>query len=424
MALSKEHVRYLRGMAHTQSPIVMVGNKGVSQTLVTELAAALDRHELVKIRVMAEAREDREQLIEGLLKSAGAELIQRVGHTATLFKRNAKQPKIVLPGEKPVSSHPARADAPTRRASAVPGRSGATGAFRKPAPRFERTPISRESGDFEDRTTITRSPYAKRDASAPTERAPRAERAAYPRREASSFADRGAAGPRQPYVRREAGSERPASAERKPYVRREGGSFTGHRDGAERKPYARREGSSFTGQRDGAERQPYARREGGSFAGHAAAAPRKTFPSRDEAGSVGAERKPYQRREDGIASSGVRRERDRPAFAAAAERKPYARREAASPPAKAGAMRSERGAYVGKSAYGEWRGGRAPDPSAAAETRRPSGYAGRKSATAGYAKPGGSGGPKRPGSSRAEFSRAGASRPSSRPGGSRPTRKP
>ena len=79
MAIDKEQIRFLRGLAHTLNPIVMVGKQGVSQTLVDELQQNLARHELVKIRVQADDRDDRDNLITELVKSSGAEVVQRVG---------------------------------------------------------------------------------------------------------------------------------------------------------------------------------------------------------------------------------------------------------------------------------------------------------------------------------------------------------
>lgn len=103
MALATDHVRYLRGLAHALSPIVLIGNKGISDNLLDELKQALDRHELVKLRVLAETREERDQLVLAVLKHAGAELVQRVGHTATLYRQHPTKPKIALPGTRPKS---------------------------------------------------------------------------------------------------------------------------------------------------------------------------------------------------------------------------------------------------------------------------------------------------------------------------------
>ena len=123
MAIAAQHVRYLRGLAHSLSPIVLVGNKGISDNLLDELKQALDRHELVKLRVLAETREERDQLVLAIQRHTGAELIQRVGHTATFYRQHPTRPKIALPGSRPpvlVMSHggPTAAASPKTRSGA------------------------------------------------------------------------------------------------------------------------------------------------------------------------------------------------------------------------------------------------------------------------------------------------------------------
>ena len=69
MALTNPQLRYLRGLAHDLNPVIMVGNKGVTDALVAELEVALDHHELVKVRISAGDRDARD--------AVGAELIAR-----------------------------------------------------------------------------------------------------------------------------------------------------------------------------------------------------------------------------------------------------------------------------------------------------------------------------------------------------------
>lgn len=95
--LSAAQKRHLRALAHHLKPVILMGAKGLSESLVAELKLALDRHELVKVKLAAEDREEREALIEALTAATGAALVQKIGNIAVLFLRNAKQPLIVLP---------------------------------------------------------------------------------------------------------------------------------------------------------------------------------------------------------------------------------------------------------------------------------------------------------------------------------------
>ncbi len=97
MKLSTSQVRFLRSQAHKLKPVVMVGANGVSDSLLEELNIALNSHELIKVKVRAEEREERDAMIDALCKKSGAINIQRVGHIVTLFRRNPDKPKYQLP---------------------------------------------------------------------------------------------------------------------------------------------------------------------------------------------------------------------------------------------------------------------------------------------------------------------------------------
>ena len=94
--LSNKQIRHLRGLAHELKPVVIIGDKGLTQSVIDEISNALESHELIKVKVRAEEREDRQHMIETMTRKTGSEHVQRVGHIVTLFKRN-KKAKIALP---------------------------------------------------------------------------------------------------------------------------------------------------------------------------------------------------------------------------------------------------------------------------------------------------------------------------------------
>jgi len=97
MSLSNSQKRYLRGLAHGLNPVILVGNKGVTPGLVKEFGNALDQHELVKVKLAGDDRAARKEQIDALAAEVGAEVVQRIGHTASFFRRNKEEPKIALP---------------------------------------------------------------------------------------------------------------------------------------------------------------------------------------------------------------------------------------------------------------------------------------------------------------------------------------
>jgi RNA-binding protein len=97
MALSSTQKRYLRGLAHSLKPVIMVGNKGVSDMLIAEFSIALDDHELIKVKLAGDDREERAAQIAKLAEAARAELVQSIGKVACFYRRNADKPKLALP---------------------------------------------------------------------------------------------------------------------------------------------------------------------------------------------------------------------------------------------------------------------------------------------------------------------------------------
>lgn len=96
-ALTAAQTRFLRGQAHDLKAMLQVGGKGITDALVTEVELALENHELIKIKVGATDREARDAMIDELARRADAALVQRIGHTAVLYRPNPEKRQIVLP---------------------------------------------------------------------------------------------------------------------------------------------------------------------------------------------------------------------------------------------------------------------------------------------------------------------------------------
>jgi len=95
MSLSPEQRREYRGIAHNLKPIIIVGDKGLTEGLQEELERALNDHELIKIKVASQDRETRQEAVAALCEASGAELVQTIGKIAVLLRR-AKKPNLKL----------------------------------------------------------------------------------------------------------------------------------------------------------------------------------------------------------------------------------------------------------------------------------------------------------------------------------------
>ena len=95
--LTEHQKKYLRGMGHKLKPVVMVGDAGLSGSLLEEYERTLEHHELIKVKVRVGDREARDEIIARLCSDGGAELVQRIGNTALVYRKNTEKPKILLP---------------------------------------------------------------------------------------------------------------------------------------------------------------------------------------------------------------------------------------------------------------------------------------------------------------------------------------
>jgi RNA-binding protein len=100
MDLTEHQKKHLRGLGHKLKPLVMVGDAGLSESLLAEFESTLDHHELIKVRVRVGDREARDAIIASLCDGSGAVLVQRIGNVALLYRPNlTKKPekRIRLP---------------------------------------------------------------------------------------------------------------------------------------------------------------------------------------------------------------------------------------------------------------------------------------------------------------------------------------
>ncbi len=95
--LTAAQTRFLRGQAHDLKAIVQVGGKGVTDALLAEIDGALEHHELIKVKVTGEDRDARDAMIDRIAERTEAALVQRIGHTAILYRPSKDRRQIVLP---------------------------------------------------------------------------------------------------------------------------------------------------------------------------------------------------------------------------------------------------------------------------------------------------------------------------------------
>ncbi|MCP3666828.1 MAG: ribosome assembly RNA-binding protein YhbY [Gammaproteobacteria bacterium] len=98
MKLTDKQIRNLKGLAHHIKPVVMIGQNGLTDGVLAEMDVALEAHELIKVKVAANDREERKFMQVKMAEETGATLVQSIGHVAVFYRRHPHKPKISLKG--------------------------------------------------------------------------------------------------------------------------------------------------------------------------------------------------------------------------------------------------------------------------------------------------------------------------------------
>jgi putative YhbY family RNA-binding protein len=86
LTLSVSERLALKGRAHSLNPIVMIGNAGLTESVLKEIDASLLRHELIKIRVMGDDRVLRESMMTDICTQLHACPVQHIGKILVIFR--------------------------------------------------------------------------------------------------------------------------------------------------------------------------------------------------------------------------------------------------------------------------------------------------------------------------------------------------
>ena len=78
----------LKARAHNLEPVVLIGNKGVTDEVIAEIDRALKAHELIKVRAPSMDRDQRDAALVSILERTKAESVQQIGKVFVLYRKN------------------------------------------------------------------------------------------------------------------------------------------------------------------------------------------------------------------------------------------------------------------------------------------------------------------------------------------------
>ena len=96
--ISTKQRAYLRSLANGIPAVVTVGKEGVTESVIGNIDEALVAREIVKVSVLETSPVSSKEAIEEVMnKITGCEAVQVIGRKFVVYKRNLKEPKIILP---------------------------------------------------------------------------------------------------------------------------------------------------------------------------------------------------------------------------------------------------------------------------------------------------------------------------------------
>jgi len=79
--------KYLRGIAHSLKPVVLIGYEGISGVVIKTIEKALDDHELIKIK-FNKFKEEKEEFCSNIEETTKSEMVGLIGNVAIFYREN------------------------------------------------------------------------------------------------------------------------------------------------------------------------------------------------------------------------------------------------------------------------------------------------------------------------------------------------
>ena len=84
IVLERDRRLALRAAAHHLDPVVLLGANGLTDAVLKEIDRELTAHELIKVRVPTDDREEREAIFLEVAQKLGAARVQMIGKLLVL----------------------------------------------------------------------------------------------------------------------------------------------------------------------------------------------------------------------------------------------------------------------------------------------------------------------------------------------------
>ena len=84
--LTPKQRKELKAKSHHLNPVVIIGDKGLTNAVLTESSKALDAHELIKVKINIDDRIDRKKITEEMCNELSATKINEIGKVCVIYR--------------------------------------------------------------------------------------------------------------------------------------------------------------------------------------------------------------------------------------------------------------------------------------------------------------------------------------------------
>ena len=88
---------HLKSLAQNIKAIFEVGKSSLTPELTEAIGEAFNTRELIKISILKNCMDDPKEVASIVAERTGSEVVQVIGKKIVLYKRDTKNPKIILP---------------------------------------------------------------------------------------------------------------------------------------------------------------------------------------------------------------------------------------------------------------------------------------------------------------------------------------
>ena len=89
--MQAKQLKALKKQAFDLKPVVLLGQKGLTESVLSAIDEALTAHELIKIKLAGLTRDEYAAPIDTILTHCQAELVSRIGRVLTIYRARPEE---------------------------------------------------------------------------------------------------------------------------------------------------------------------------------------------------------------------------------------------------------------------------------------------------------------------------------------------